>query len=131
MKIGGKFNIQAAHQLIPDPEGVYGPCSNMHGHSYNFEVLVKRPLDKHGWVLNFAELTRVVQEAVLNVCDHKVLNDVYPDIIPTAENLGLIWAKEIQKKLDKISSDIKLSQLRVYETVDCFAEIDQTDLTNY
>lgn len=131
MKIGGKFNIQAAHRLAPDPEKVYGLCGNMHGHSYNFDVLVEGPLNQHGWVLNFTELTRIVREAVLDICDHKVLNDVYPDIIPTSENLGLIWAKEIQKKLNEISSEIKLFQLRVYETVDCFAEIDQMDLTDY
>lgn len=62
MKIGRKFTLEAAHQL-PDDEEVYGACTRPHGHSYKLEVTVEGPVDKHGWVINFRDLKRVVREA--------------------------------------------------------------------
>src|SRR5262245_45247541 len=56
---------------------VFGQCSNPsgHGHNYVLEVSVRGDIDPEtGYVMDLAELSRVLHEAVLDDVDHRNLN---------------------------------------------------------
>lgn len=79
------FGFEAAHVLPWHP----GKCARMHGHSYRLEVTVSGAVDDRGVVVEFGDLSAVVQRAVVDRCDHRVLNDL--DDNPTAERLALLF----------------------------------------
>ena len=80
------FSFEAAHQL----DWHSGACKNLHGHSYRLEVTVSGALDTNGIVIDFADLSTLVQREVLDVFDHTYLNDLLPN--PTAELIAQdIW----------------------------------------
>ena len=68
------FTFDAAHQL-PFHRG---KCANLHGHTYRLEVWVHGELDANGFVLDFGDLKAIVKELVVDRCDHKFLNDLFP-----------------------------------------------------
>ncbi len=77
---------------------VFGKCNNPHGHghTYGLEVTVEGPVQPEtGWVMDFADLKRVVHERVVRVCDRRNLNTDVPflaGVNPTAENIAVrIW----------------------------------------
>lgn len=82
------FSFEAAHQL----DWHSGACKNLHGHSYRLEVTVSGALDTNGIVIDFADLSALVQREVLDVFDHTYLNDLLPN--PTAELIAAdIWSR--------------------------------------
>jgi 6-pyruvoyltetrahydropterin/6-carboxytetrahydropterin synthase len=66
----------------------------MHGHTYRLVVFIDAPLDPHlGWVADFAEI-KVLVENVINIVDHKTLNDIEGLGNPTCELLAVwLWDK--------------------------------------
>ncbi len=85
-RVSRSFSFEAAHQL----EWHSGACKNLHGHSYRLEVTVAGPLDDNGIVVDFADLSEVVQHTVIDAYDHTYLNDLLPN--PTAELIAAdIW----------------------------------------
>lgn len=68
------FRFDAAHSLTGAPAG--HKCRNLHGHGYRIDVHVAGPVDpKTGWVMDFADLKRVVQP-LIDSLDHQNLNDI-------------------------------------------------------
>lgn len=69
-----EFTFDAAH-FLPNYDG---PCKNMHGHTYKLQVGVvgaeRAPLNDEGFVIDFAELKKIVKECVVGVLDHTVLD---------------------------------------------------------
>jgi 6-pyruvoyltetrahydropterin/6-carboxytetrahydropterin synthase len=97
-------HFSAAHRLNRDDwdeernRRVFDKCSNPHGHghTYGLEVTVEGPIDPAtGYVMDFAELKKLVQENVLRRLDRRHLNfdvDFLQGINPTAENIAVgIW----------------------------------------
>lgn len=84
-----RFDFESAHLLPHHP----GKCKELHGHSYRLVVTVDRPVDAHtGLAIDFSELKRVVQGAVVDVLDHRFLNDLLDN--PTAERIAAwAWAR--------------------------------------
>ena len=67
-------------------------CGYLHGHGYTMRVHVEGVVDPAtGWVIDFAAMKAIVQETVINLVDHKHLNEVEGLENPTAENLAW-WA---------------------------------------
>ncbi|MFP5245114.1 MAG: 6-carboxytetrahydropterin synthase QueD [Thermoanaerobaculia bacterium] len=91
------FRFEAAHYLPNVPEG--HKCRRIHGHSFRGEVAVRGPLDPQlGWVLDFADLKRVV-EPIVHELDHDLLNEIAGLENPTAELLAVwIW-RRVQPQL--------------------------------
>ena len=89
-----------------------GKCSRLHGHSYRFEVTVAGRLQTEGpatgMVVDFDEISSVVEPAIVERLDHSSLNDFMAN--PTAEAIALwIW-DELAKQLSG------LTEVVVWET---------------
>lgn len=85
-----EFHFSAAHQLKGLPEE--HPCARLHGHNYIVKVeLMSEEVDAVGFVLDYGELDHVKHNIDV-MLDHRFLNDIFPDINPTAENLAAwLW----------------------------------------
>lgn len=99
-----RFN--AAHRMY-NPEWsdeknleVYGKCSNplWHGHNYELFVTIKghvRP--ELGYLVNLADLSRLIREQVIDALDHKNLNlevDFLMGRVMSSENIAIaIWER--------------------------------------
>jgi 6-pyruvoyltetrahydropterin/6-carboxytetrahydropterin synthase len=99
-----KEHFNAAHRLFrPDYSDaknleVFGKCSNpnWHGHNYELFVTVKGDVDPEtGFLINLKELSRIMNELVVNKLDHKNINlevDFMAGKLASSENLAIaIW----------------------------------------
>jgi 6-pyruvoyltetrahydropterin/6-carboxytetrahydropterin synthase len=66
-------------------------------------------------VIDFKEMKKIVKEEVIDLLDHKYLNDVIE--IPTAENMVRFIVEKLKKPFGP-----HLVRVRVYETPDSYAE---------
>ncbi len=89
------FRFEAAHQL-PKYEG---KCKRFHGHSYKLIVSLDLPVDSEtGLSMDFQEIQRIVEHAVISKVDHQNLNEIVEN--PTSERLTLwIW-NQLEGKLE-------------------------------
>lgn len=99
-----KEHFNAAHRLFR-PEysdaknlEVFGKCSNpnWHGHNYELFVTVKGEVDPEtGFLINLKELSRLINELVVDKLDHKNINlevDFMQGKLASAENIAIaIW----------------------------------------
>ena len=105
MRLRVEFPFAAAHRL-PYYDG---PCFRMHGHNYRLLVQVEgQPDARTGMILDFVKLQAIVQDAVLERCDHHTLNDLMDN--PTAENLARWMWVELRPHLPG------LCELELFET---------------
>ncbi|ABD08566.1 6-pyruvoyl tetrahydropterin synthase and hypothetical protein [Rhodopseudomonas palustris HaA2] len=114
MKITQAFRFEAAHQLPNVPET--HRCRRMHGHSYRVELQLSGPINPTtGFVLDFFEIEAAFGPLLARL-DHYCLNDIEGLENPTAENIAIwIW--------DRTKPGLPaLSNVRVYETPDCWAD---------
>lgn len=109
------IRFDAAHYL-PDYDGV---CKRVHGHTYQLDVYVTRNNGwliqdgpKKGMVMDFKDLKQVLNSVVMDVCDHRNLNEVFE--YPTAERMVLALASQIQKELGE---DYKVTKLVLWEKI--------------
>ena len=117
--------FEAAHQL----PGHTGKCANLHGHSYTLEVSVRGPIKQapgasdDGMVMDFQELSALVQRSVLKPLDHQFLNEVI-EVRSTAENLAhWIWDALLAGGL----SASLLYRVRLWETATGYVEITRAE----
>ena len=84
MIIFRKFTFDSAHYLPNVPEN--HKCRQMHGHTYKLTIFIEGMPDKeYGWIIDFALVKKAV-EPIIQVVDHKLLND-----IPGLENPERAW----------------------------------------
>jgi 6-pyruvoyltetrahydropterin/6-carboxytetrahydropterin synthase len=108
--------FSSAHQLPRHP----GKCSRLHGHNYVVEVFARGELNDQGMVVDFYDVGRDLRELIVDRCDHRNLNDVYPGMDTTAENLAARWLAELRAR------DDRYFRVRVWETDTSFAEAELT-----
>lgn len=112
------FSFEAAHKL-PNHKG---KCANLHGHSYELAVTITGGIissgSSEGMIMDFADLSEVVEKEIISKWDHKFLNDVV-DFPPTAELL----AQEIFLRLKK--AGLPLSKVKLSETPKSFAVVEE------
>ena len=104
-----EYGFEAAHRLPRVP--AEHKCARMHGHSFRVEVCVAGDVDPElGWLMDFADISAVVEPLLLRELDHRTLNDVPGLENPTSENLSVwLWTR--------LSSRIpKLAAVTVHET---------------
>jgi 6-pyruvoyltetrahydropterin/6-carboxytetrahydropterin synthase len=103
---------------------LYGKCAyaNGHGHNYEIEVTVAgEPERETGMIMDLKKLADIIDREILEKVDHKHLNfdvDFLKGVIPTAENIAIIFWKIIAPKI----TAGKLYSIKVYETPNNFAE---------
>jgi 6-pyruvoyltetrahydropterin/6-carboxytetrahydropterin synthase len=87
VRVKATFDFEAAHRLPHHP----GKCKELHGHSYRLVVSVERPVvAETGMAIDFADLKRIVRQAVVDPLDHTYVNDRIDN--PTAEAMAVwIW----------------------------------------
>ena len=88
-----EYRFEAAHRLPHVPPD--HKCHRMHGHSFVIEVTVAGEMDEaKGWLVDFADITAVVQPILLGELDHRALNDVPGLENPTSEMLcAWLWRR--------------------------------------
>lgn len=109
VELSRTFTFEAAHRLPNVPKD--HKCYRMHGHSFRVDVVVAGEIDgKMGWLVDYADITAVVQPLIMSELDHRSLNDVPGLENPTSEMLA-VWLWE---RLDKVLAG--LSAIVVHET---------------
>ena len=123
IELGRRYHFSASHRLhsvhLSEEENsrVFGKCNNPfgHGHNYVLEVSVSGKVDSAtGMIANLADLDGFVERAVLQVYDHKSLNEdveVFQEKVPTTENLCI----DIYNRLKNLAH-AKLERVRIEET---------------
>jgi 6-pyruvoyltetrahydropterin/6-carboxytetrahydropterin synthase len=124
--------FEAGHYLPDHP----GECRNAHGHSYKVEVELAGSIVGDGMVMDFSALKEMIAGEVLDVYDHKWLNDIM--INPTAENLLVDIVRRLKENLIRTAlefplktdetDDTKLVRVRLWETENSYAEWKNTSL---
>ncbi len=140
IRLTKEFTFEAAHTL----EGYDGACREIHGHSYRLFVTIKgvpnpdKNSPKHGMVMDFGELKKIVNEEIISRLDHAFVmyhtpqsekiaealkhrfeNVILVDYQPTCENMLYDFAQRIMKRLPK---NVELFSLKLNETATSFAE---------
>jgi 6-pyruvoyltetrahydropterin/6-carboxytetrahydropterin synthase len=130
MVISKKVEFSASHicrspQLTDaENERVYGPAANPYGHGHNYivEVAVEgEPDPVTGMILDLKRLKEILDEKVLAVYDHRLLNlEVSPfdRVVPTLENIAIdIWNRLLPSiGGPAVRNQAKLHAVRVHET---------------
>ena len=138
-----KVHFNAAHRLH-NPEQpadwnreTYGKCNypNWHGHNYVMEVTVAgMPDPKTGYVVDLGELKQLLEERIIEKCDHRNLNldvDFLQGVIPSAENLAHAFFKQLEEGVQQISAkDAFLYSVKLFETERNIAEFNPYLLKN-
>ena len=109
VELSKDYGFEAAHRLPNAPPG--HKCQRMHGHSYRVEITVAGEVDEHaGWLIDFADITAVVEPLLKRELDHRTLNDVPGLENPTSEMLcAWLW-----ERLDPLLPG--LAAITVHET---------------
>ncbi len=85
ISIKKRFEFHSAHHL-PYHTGL---CKNLHGHMYMLDVEIAGPIQSEGpatgMIMDFGLLKKIIQEVVIDKCDHRLLDEVWEN--PTAENM--------------------------------------------
>lgn len=115
--VNRRAHFNAAHRLHnPDKSDQwnkerYGKCNHehWHGHNYNLEVTVAgTPDEETGYVIDLSELKRIINDRIVEKCDHKNLNldvDFLQGIIPSTENLVKAFYEQLEEPIKKASSE--------------------------
>ena len=109
VELSRDYRFEAAHRLPRVPAD--HKCARMHGHSFRIEVSVHGAVDERtGWLIDFGEITAIVEPLLKRELDHRTLNDVPGLENPTSERLCLwLW-----KRLEPLIPG--LSAVTVHET---------------
>ena len=108
MQIFKTFYFDSAHFLPNVPED--HKCRQMHGHTYKLIIYISGSNDNHeGWIVDFAELKNRINP-VIELVDHKVLNEIKGLENPTCENIAKWLWENIKKDFPS------LSKLELHET---------------
>ena len=116
-----EFQFDSAHRLYDDDlseeenERIFGKCTNLHGHTYKLFVTISGE-ERYGMIINFTNLKHIVNQNVIDIFDHKYLNEV-PEMrgkLTTCENqIKVIWHLLVN---ELYSQGVILEEIKLYET---------------
>lgn len=118
LSITRRYSFEAAHWLPKVHED--HKCHRVHGHNYEIEVTVTKPIQDDGFLIDFWDLDKVVAPLV-EMVDHRTLNDIPGLQNPTAE---LIAGWFVDRLPNYVSS------VKVFETKDCWANQERETIGN-
>lgn len=148
MEITRRIEFDAGHR-IPAHKS---KCRHLHGHRYVLEATVAGPVKMEsgeadeGMVKDFSDLRQILMEEIHENWDHAflawsedhvahaaadfdpTLHFVWFDVVPTVENLATIAFNIIAARIYRDwESDRWLERVRLYETPNCWADVQQID----
>ncbi len=124
------FEFSAAHRLYSrslsdaENERLFGRCANPNGHGHNYVLRVTLtgvPDGVRGVIVPLGDVTRIVNDRVIERFDHKHLNldcPEFAEVNPSVENI----TRTIYEKLQGAFEPATVSRVRVYETPKTYAE---------
>jgi len=139
IRVTKEFRFEMAHALW-DYDGA---CKNIHGHSYRmFVTIIGEPINdkdspKNGMVMDFGDLKRLVNAAIVDKFDHAVVfssaaptKDLFftpqmfekYEILPFQPTCELLVAEFAARIKPLLPPEVKLYSLRLYETATSYAE---------
>ncbi len=113
-RVSVRYHFDAAHFLRSYP----GKCSQLHGHRWVAEVMVKgEELDELGMLVDFGLIKTELNKALTEL-DHRLINEhaYFQSVNPTAENLARYLFEQLR------AASPGLERVSVYETPDAWAE---------
>ena len=86
MEVFRRFRFHAARHL-PNLDDSH-MCKQIHGHTFNLTVYVKGSINPTtGFVIDFLTIDKIVKSNIIDVIDHKLLNDIEGLENPTSEHI--------------------------------------------
>ena len=124
------FTFDAAHYLT----NYEGKCKNLHGHTYRLSITLSKKFDtdlfsistvldrkaEDYMVIDFGELSRIVEECILSKYDHADLNSFLP--ITTAEYMVVDIFNTLSLYFKEVGCEEKLYSVKLWETGTCYVE---------
>ena len=109
-KLTKTFRFEAGHQLMHHD----GACRDPHGHSYILKIEISSQSliqsgPKTNMVLDFHQISDVVNPMIDQYFDHKWLNDTLSTESPTSEYIAQWIFKHLKDKLPNLTS-VNLSE---------------------
>lgn len=137
VKLGKEFIWQMAHRLPYHDAG----CENIHGHSYKMILNLEGEVNEKGMLIDFYDIAKIVDPFLMGKLDHamvcnssdtKMINFLKEngmkhfifDDYTTCENLCSFFMKELKPRFAE-HKNLKRIGIRIYETADAYAEIEQ------
>jgi len=86
---------------------IFGKCNNINGHGHNYKMVVALtgPIEKTtGMVMNMAELKRAIKSNVLDLLDHKNIDQDVPyfrNLVSTVENIAVFIWRQLRPVIDQ------------------------------
>lgn len=106
--ISKRIEISASHALCLDYES---KCTQLHGHNWIITVYCRcMTLNKNGMVSDFSHIKELIHKRL----DHKNLNEVFPQMNTTAENLAK-WICDNVENCYKVSVQESEGNIATYE----------------
>ena len=143
MRITRRLEFDAGHR-IPDH---LSQCRHLHGHRYAIEITLAGDIIRqsgsslNGMVMDFSQVKLLAKETLVDAWDHAFLaycgdtlllsfleslpghKTVVLDVVPTAENLAAVAFGILDRIYrDTFGNHLRLEQVRLYETPNCWAD---------
>ncbi len=121
--ISKQYTFDSAHRLCTAEEESeaqssirFGKCGRLHGHTYILTVVVTGDIKVDtGMIMNYFDLDTIVKPYVDDKLDHRYLNNVWPGMLTTAENMVQRISGDIQQLLMP-HWPVQLYEVRLQET---------------
>jgi 6-pyruvoyltetrahydropterin/6-carboxytetrahydropterin synthase len=113
---------------------VFGKCSNpnWHGHNYELFVTIKGEVDPEtGFLINLKDLSRLVNETVIEKLDHKNINievDFMQGKYASTENLAIGIFEQLDEPIKQLKAT--LHGVKLFESENNFVEYFGKQQTN-
>lgn len=115
-------HFNAAHSL----RGYIGKCANIHGHTWQVEVIVSgNKLNDIGILIDFSDLKKMIKEQI-DIFDHHYINEIKgftesDNVNPTAENIAYFLYQNLKKNLKAKYSEVNIREVKVWESDRAYA----------
>lgn len=148
MRITRRLEFDSGHR-IPDHQS---QCRHLHGHRYAIEITLAGEVIRqagsplNGMVMDFSDIKALAKRNLVDAWDHAFLvwrgdvavvsfleslpghKTVVLDVVPTAENLAIVAFDLLdQVYRDTYGNHLRLEQVRLYETPNCWADAARGD----
>ena len=143
MRITRRLEFESGHR-IPDHQS---QCRHLHGHRYAIEITLLGDIVRqtgsplNGMVMDFSDVKAQARQNLVDAWDHAFLvwrgdaallsfleslpghKTVVLDVVPTAENLAAVAFALLDRVYhDTYGNHLRLEQIRLYETPNCWAD---------